>query len=203
MTKIRIPVEGVNDEKIRLAHLLMRNVIPMIAVALIIGFTFGRGVMLPKTDPRMQAAATLGSTQGTAEEESPITQNIVYVTSETATGSFEKNILEDTIAQNDTETTPASPQPESLLSTVDLDLSITDHETAITQLNKQIERVKDDSVALISVFNTNCGNWKDECAKPYAAALDINNSTYNDLVQKVTTLQRELDKFHAEKIARL
>jgi hypothetical protein len=201
MTKIYIPIEGVPAKTTRLAHLSVMQMIPMIAISLLVGFSLGRGLILPKTDPQMQIGAVIESMQKTHEEASlvatTITSDAPEINAESQDNSEETE--QNTLAKVST----LLPLPESLLRTEELDLSITDREITITQLNEEIARVKNDSVALVSFFDTNCGNWKDECAKPYAATLEINNSTYSDLIQKVTKLQRELDQFHAEKIARL
>jgi hypothetical protein len=201
MTKIHIPIEGVPAKTTRLVHLSVTQMIPMIAISLLVGFLFGRTFMLPKINPQMQIGAVLESTQKTNEEAILAATTIANDAPEADTRNRNdtKETEQNTLAQAPT----PLPLPESLLRTDELDLSITDREIAITQLNEEIARVKNDSVALVSLFNTNCGNWKDECAKPYAATLEINNSTYSDLIQKVTKLQRELDQFRAEKLARL
>jgi hypothetical protein len=174
--------------------------LPVVALSLLIGFTFGRGVILPNINPRTQLGAAFESAQISEGSIVPPTEQSENTLPMAALESQGGAIAEEA-GQNDITPTPL-PLPESLLRTEDLDLSITDRETAIAQLNEEVTRVKNDSVALVSLFNTNCGNWKDECAAPYAATLEINNNTYNDLVQKVTTLQRELNQFRAEKIAR-
>jgi hypothetical protein len=201
MTKVHIPIEGVQKKTIRLAQFSAPQIIPMIAISLLVGFSLGRGLILPKTDPRVQIGTVLESTQKTNEEMSLATITIASDAPETDPES--RNDAEETGQPTLAQVPTPLPLPESLLRTEELDLSITDREIAITQLNEEIARVKNDSVALVSLFNTNCGNWKDECAKSYAATLEINNRTYSDLIQKVTNLQRELDQFRAEKIARL
>lgn len=202
MTKIRIPIEVIRDNKVRPSHLPVLYVAPIIALSLLLGFGFGSKVILPKTDPRQQVGAVLESTQNTSGQASPLTDNSEDATPKAALGNPSDSNAQEAASAGIAQVPTQLPLPESLLRTEELDLSILDHETAITQLNEAIARLKNDSVALVSMFNTDCGNWKDECATPYAATLEINNSTYNDLVQKVIVLQRELNQFHAEKIAR-
>ncbi len=201
MTKIRIPVLGAHEKRSRFPQLNSLSIIPVMGMTLLVGFLLGRGVFLPKTDPHLQVGAALESTR----KESPLPQNMI---SDTPGTNAERPSVENPVQKNSKENTLETistplPSPESLLRMEDLDLSITDHEAGITQLNEEIARIKSDSVALVSMWSTNCGNWKDDCAKPYAATLEINNNSYSELVQKVTKLQRELDKFRAEKTARL
>ena len=55
---------------------------------------------------------------------------------------------------------------------LDLTLRITDREITLVRLNQEIERTKNDSVALIAVFQQNCGSWTDDCAKKYSGTLE-------------------------------
>lgn len=202
MTKIRIPIKVVRDDKAHYTRLPILYVAPIIALSLLLGFMFGSEVILPKTDPREQIGAVLESTKNTIDEASSLAKNNEENAPNPVLGNPSINNIQEALEADIAQVPTPLPLPESLLRTEELDLSITDHETTITQLNEAIARLKNDSVALVSMFNTNCGNWKDECAKPYAATLEINNSTYSDLVQKVTKLQRELGQLYAEKIAR-
>jgi hypothetical protein len=76
MMKIRIPVEEVHQKTKPFAGPSALRVIPMIAIALLVGFSLGKGVMLPQTDPRMQIGAALESTQKTNTDEILVTENI-------------------------------------------------------------------------------------------------------------------------------
>lgn len=204
MTKIRIPIELVRDTKTRPVRLPVLYVAPMIAISLFLGFMFGSGVLLPSANPREQVGAVLESMTDSSTPELASVGAVVVDTTVPAADTLALDTPEDNVlTQNDIDVAPSpTPEPESLLNAIELDLAITDREDAMTKLNEEIARLKNDSVALVSLFNTNCGNWKDECAVPYAATLEVNNSTYNDLVQKVIALQRELNQFNAEKILR-
>lgn len=58
-------------------------------------------------------------------------------------------------------------------------------EERIAQLSREIVRIKDASVALIAEFNQNCGAWTDECATPYASALEKNNIAYDQVAREL------------------
>lgn len=81
----------------------------------------------------------------------------------------------------------------------DLNVLVNDHKDAITQLNKELELIKDRSVLLIVEFDQNCGNWKDECATPFAKELEANNSRYSQLVAKLTSFNQELANAERER----
>ncbi len=73
-----------------------------------------------------------------------------------------------------------------------LNTIIDDHEVQITQLNIELERIKDQSVSLVADFDRNCGSWKDDCAIPYANALDTRNTRYSQIATKLGVLNQEL-----------
>ncbi len=81
----------------------------------------------------------------------------------------------------------------------DLRVLITERADAVAQLNLELELIKNRSVALIMEFDQNCGNWKDECATPFAKELETNNSHYSQLVAKLTSFNQELTKAESER----
>ncbi len=80
----------------------------------------------------------------------------------------------------------------------DLTLRITDREIAIVRLNQEIERTKNDSVALITVFQQNCGSWTDDCAKKYSGTLESYNTRYTELISRITPLESELESLKSQ-----
>jgi len=79
----------------------------------------------------------------------------------------------------------------------DLALRITDRNIAAERLAQEVERTKNDSVALITAFNQNCGSWQDVCATPYASKLEANNARYNELVTTLAQMNAELTTLEA------
>ena len=74
-----------------------------------------------------------------------------------------------------------------------LSASIDEKTLAVDRLALEMERIKNESVELVSGFKQNCGdNWKDECAIPYKEALDKNNTTYERLVQAHAAFNLEI-----------
>lgn len=204
--KIHIPIEGASTKPTRFSQLNMLHIVAIMGITLLVGFTLGHNIFLPKTDPKLQAGAVIESTQKTITDETSLgkkNESDLLKTALTDLGdnNFENNFNE--AVQDDVITTPEPlPSPESLLRSDDLVFAMANQETILQQLNEAIARTKNDSVALISMFNTNCANWKDECAKPYAATLEINNATYAELVQKMSIEQQELELLRREQSAR-
>lgn len=81
---------------------------------------------------------------------------------------------------------------------LDLTLRITDREITLVRLNQEIERTKNDSVALIAVFQQNCGSWTDDCAKKYSGTLESYNTRYTELISKITPLESELQSLKSQ-----
>ncbi len=81
---------------------------------------------------------------------------------------------------------------------LDLTLRITDREITLVRLNQEIERTKNDSVALIAVFQQNCGSWTDDCAKKYSGTLESYNTRYTELISKITPLESELESLKSQ-----
>lgn len=84
------------------------------------------------------------------------------------------------------------------LTRAELELEINDRTIAIDRLNQEIERAKNTSVALVTAFDQNCGTWTDVCAKPYTDKLEESNSTYNELVSKLSAMSLDLTSLKQE-----
>lgn len=61
----------------------------------------------------------------------------------------------------------------------------------IEDISQRIQQLKNESVSLIAEFDSNCGNWQDECAIEYKNVLEKNNELYEQLLTIRTTLYEE------------
>lgn len=61
----------------------------------------------------------------------------------------------------------------------------------IEDISQRIQQLKNESVSLVAEFDSNCGNWQDECAIEYKNVLEKNNELYEQLLATRTTLYEE------------
>lgn len=193
MTKIRIEVVGESARRAVPNTAKRLHLALMLLFGVTLGALLGSTTMLPKIDPQRQ----LGGVAASGENNSIEAQTNTSL-SDTQTTSIDQEISENTGVGETSTYTPAPSTEAQKIDQQKLKLRISDGEIAIARANEELARIKNESVSIISEFNTNCGNWKDGCAKPYAEKLEINNNTYNDLAQKITQLTRELEALHTE-----
>jgi hypothetical protein len=77
--------------------------------------------------------------------------------------------------------------------------TINAQELLIMQITREMELIKDSSVALIAEFETNCGNWKDTCGTSYAADLEAENVRYAGLVERLHEAERVRSEAETER----
>lgn len=90
------------------------------------------------------------------------------------------------------EATPARTKEE-------LERLIVENEVAIIRENSEISRIRNASIALVGEFDTNCGDWEDDCARYYVLELEKNNAAYNDLALKIGEEERLLLELRSER----
>jgi len=202
MTKIRIPVERVkgNDDFILSAKKALFASVPLFIVAS--GFFLGWNIYEAQA-PLANAHSLLGAvSEGTA------TVNTGEVTSPTGTtllaAQTEDPLSDEEIAVNETFSNgaliehpveqPAVPERTR----EDLVRLITESEMAIIRETSEIARIRNVSIALVSEFDTNCGDWEDDCARYYVTLLEQNNTAYNDLILKIEQDERTLEDLRSE-----
>ena len=175
------------------------EIIVAFVAVFVFGVTLGCGLMLyqngklsfPSVSTMDHLGAVALSDVGGAEPTAVVTTSVTEAPlSDT---SVPKN---SQVSQNTVDARRAT-----LANSADLALRITDRTIAIDRVNREIERTKDTSVALITAFDQNCGNWTDDCAKPYTAKLEESNATYNDLVVKLNSLSADLAVLNAEMVS--
>ena len=199
MNRINVPIKKVSDrisfvEAVTAPELIGLFVLIMSSV-LFGAFAEGRYAFLrfPNIDPKTQLGAA-GATLPPDTTASAVTPDAdVKVSSSsippTALAAIENAPL---IAVDNT-------PPGDRIG--ELSVRISEHADAIAQINKELELIKDRSVSLIVEFDQNCGNWKDECATPFARELETNNSRYSQLVAKLASFNQELTKAERERSA--
>ena len=143
---------------------------------------------LPNVNPRSQ----LGSAGDSLPDQTPLA--IVPPNNTPPTSRGETSVIKDAPLVS-VDTTVSRKQLD------DLSILTSEHVDAIAQLNRELELIKERSVALIVEFDHNCGNWKDECASPFAKELETNNSRYSQLVAKLATFNQELTRAQREQRA--
>lgn len=67
----------------------------------------------------------------------------------------------------------------------DLESEVRSLASEVTSLTEQVERIKNQSVYLVTEFETNCGAWANECATPYASQLEKKNTEYAELAKRL------------------
>lgn len=90
------------------------------------------------------------------------------------------------------EATPARTKEE-------LERLIVENEVAIIRENSEISRIRNASIALVGEFDTNCGDWEDDCARYYVLELEKNNAAYNELALKIGEEERLLLELRSER----
>ncbi len=197
MMKMTIPITKGSDDLGFATLIAMPKITGTFALSILLAMVLGifTGALLhaQKIDPATQIAgvANVSPTENT---------NIVpvLVSSETSLPSTEANN-----SPLDNEATlkaqAVASQKEEKAHNDTLVVFINTHETEITQVNRELEDIKDTSVALIAEFNQNCGNWKDDCAKPFSTILETNNARYSVLTIRLSELTQELAVAESER----
>lgn len=108
------------------------------------------------------------------------------------------NQVQTTDAKTETLSIPTNSGERERRTMAEVELDINDRTIAIDRVNQEIERTKNASVALVTAFDQNCGNWADVCAKPYTEQLDASNANYNELVGKLRMLSADLASLQSE-----
>ena len=164
-------------------------IVALVAVFLL-GMTLGSGLIIYKTGklsfPTLNSKDQLGAVGLSDIRASTPTAVITSVPTEVSKAS--EAVTKGSQVEQNTRTVARTATGER----ADLTLRITDRTIAIDRVNQEIERTKNTSVALITAFDQNCGNWTDDCAKTYAAKLDESNTTYNELVLQLNSLSADL-----------
>lgn len=114
------------------------------------------------------------------------------------TEALTTNQTQTTEAKTVTLPIPTNNEEEQRRTVAEVELDINDRTIAIDRVNQEIERTKNASVALVTAFDQNCGNWTDVCAKPYTEQLDVSNANYNELVGKLRMLSVDLTSLQSE-----
>ena len=92
-----------------------------------------------------------------------------------------------------------SARVEAAAEVATVNTTINAQELLIMQITREMELIKDSSVALIAEFETNCGNWKDTCGASYAADLEAENVRYAGLVERLHEAERVRSEAEAER----
>ena len=92
-----------------------------------------------------------------------------------------------------------SARVEAAAEVATVNTTINAQELLIMQITREMELIKDSSVALIAEFETNCGNWKDTCGASYAADLEAENVRYAGLVERLHEAERLRSEAEAER----
>jgi hypothetical protein len=178
-----VPIRRVSENR-------AEKVVALFAV-FALGVTLGSAAILyqsgklraPEVDPKSLAGAIALSDVNTTTTTPPTPENTVV----------EPEVNQNAATQLSQEITREAGAARAAKQTrSELTLEINDRTIAIDRLNQEIERVKNASVALVTAFDQNCGNWTDTCAKPYTDKLDESNSSYNELVAKRALMTQAL-----------
>ncbi len=202
MNRINVPIKKVGEKTTFVktmtgAHFTLLFVLMMSSV-LLGAFAQGRYAFLrfPNVSPESQLGAVAVSLPALPANTPPATtaQENSAKLSDASSSPVATNVtLDAPLIVADTNA--------SLTRIDDLSALILEHADAILQLNLELELIKNRSVSLIVEFDQNCGNWKDECATPYATELETNNSRYSQLIAKLASFNQELAKAQRERSA--
>ncbi len=65
----------------------------------------------------------------------------------------------------------------------ELEVDVVTQQIVVDRLTQEMTQIKNASLALITEFDQNCGNWNDACALPYSDTLEIHNRRYERLTK--------------------
>jgi hypothetical protein len=167
----------------------------VLLLAIMTGFFAGISSpsMIP-TDPRSLLGAVSESKVATA----PAINSESVSTAELALGVQPEEPTSPT-AQNETFSAAQFFAPSvSTKSREELEQLIAASELSISQDTNEVTRIRNASVAIVSEFETNCGDWEDDCAVYYSRALERNNIVYSDLVLKIEREKHILEELRNE-----
>lgn len=188
MTKTRVPITRVDQDTPPLPF------ITMLGGTFILGILIGvMGAFSAHTSPNIDPSTLVGAViNSTVNEETESGQ--VGTNDGSTKGNIDPSLSAVTPADG---TRDLEGQDEAVLPTespVATEQGSTRDELqlAIDRTNKELERVKNESIELITSFNQSCGSWNDVCALPYVEALEKNNANYQRLTDSLNILQRRI-----------
>jgi hypothetical protein len=195
MPKTRIPIEHIESPNNLILSQKKTQFVVVLLVAALSGFVLGSNAHLPldpssssSSDPSSDTRLLLGAvSEGTPK--TPVDTDAEQMTNEdlaldTSAGGA---VLSDALIAMPEVVSPTPPRSRE-----ELELSIRESESAISKDTSEVTRIRDASIALVGEFDTNCGDWSDDCARYYVTALEKNNTAYNALVQKIEREERAL-----------
>lgn len=173
------------------------QIVAILALGIVFGFAIGENSVLPFGSLLYEDQQLASVSKGTPWIDETFTPENTSGQENAAESHLELEapLLEpDSVTITDAETSaqvvaadaqlaPASPAP--LRSRGELELLIHNTQISIDRMNAEISRIRDTSVALVGEFETNCGDWEDDCARYYVIALEENNRSYGELMQKI------------------
>lgn len=191
MERIIIPVKRVPSEVA--TRTLMATIGSTLTLGVLAGMFLGNTLSLPFSGNPTSFLGGVGATAleqettaGAAAPAAPKDNAVSPAT--TATPTNEANTKEIEAASQET----ASGSTFSATERAALETSITEKNIAIEQNIREIKRLKDESVLLITAFDQNCGDWNDACATTYRDTLEKNNTAYEELLVTQRALYGEL-----------
>ena len=188
MPKTRIPIERIESPNNLILSPKKTKFAVVLLVAALSGFVLGSNTHLPLAPSSSDERLLLGAVSEGAPDATVITNAENLASEELTLGvPADEPLFADTLF-----VAPDSLQPTPPRSREELELSIKESEAAINRETIEVARIRDASVALVGEFDTNCGDWSDDCARYYVTALEKNNTAYNDLVQKIGREERAL-----------
>ena len=201
MARIQIPITKMGGKTNLMNSLNIPNFVGLFMIIVFSGF-LGAFIeakypllVLPIVNPQTQLGAVVDALPN---EQSGIKTEADNTARETIDAG-ESQIRAAANENSQTLANNASPTPPPALSRInELNIFINERENALAQVNNELERIKDQSITLIAEFNQNCGNWKDDCAKPYTNELEVSNTRYSLLTKTLTTLTQELSNAELE-----
>lgn len=198
MQKTHIPIERVGGSSNFTLLPKKTQFVTVLLFAVVSGFVLGKNVDVSfaslSTDPHLLLGAVSEGAKKTAGTLDSENFSAVELSVDTPTE-------EPASTDSPTETLFALPvftPPAPSRSREDLELLITESEATISRERSEVARIRDASVTLVGEFDTNCGDWKDDCARYYMIILEQNNRTYNELIQKIEHEEHALEDLKSE-----
>ena len=185
---VYIPVRITGESENLPLYTFFGGIVGALFFGITIGIFMSLRVSLPQTENT--ARAEIGGVGSALEVYTPprMPNTDEPSSDETALGSVLG--AEDVSLSNVGATEFDAPTREEALGSIQA--TITVRSELIDRLVREMELVKNDSIALIAEFDRNCGNWKDTCAEPYSRALEKNNFSYENLSTRLAVLSSEL-----------
>lgn len=188
MERIHIPIKKVSSGfGVRTLAATMGSTLTL---GILVGTFAGNTLTLPLPENLRSVLGATGA--ATFEQEAPKGEAAKTPTSGDAFPSSPP-ITQET--PENAPTIPSAPVNNATISSAQkaaLSSDIEEKNLAIEQNIAEIKRIKDESVALITSFNQNCGDWTDTCATPYRDALEKNNTAYEELLVTQRALYKAL-----------